>query len=110
MVVIERPYFTDIFPEVFSAMSYDPLRSGPAPATAGAASLLVGLSSLAETHLEEWFRDSWGYMRSGAVVLNVCFRYKFMEPQAQQEKLEFQRLLRAIAVESMDDSSTKGRW
>lgn len=104
IIVVERPYHTEIYPEAFAAMSYDPALSDPTPATLGAATLVSGYSSLPVVDLERWFRDSWMALPCGVILLNVCYGGKFMEPTAQLEKLEFQRLLRGIILHNTENT------
>lgn len=108
IVVVERPYKTNIYPDAFSAMSYDPRLSGPTPATSGAATLISGFCDLDAAVIERWFRDGWAHLDKGVVLLNVCFNKRFMDSDSQHEKLEFQKLLRAIIVYSVDAAHSKG--
>ncbi len=53
IVLVERPYATDIHPHLFSAMSYDPIKSGPTPSTMGLASMVCKDTNVRPVEIEE---------------------------------------------------------
>lgn len=57
IIIVKRLYFTDIYPEVFSAISYDLDASALTPATAGAAELIRAFTETPSYQIEGWFRD-----------------------------------------------------
>ena len=85
VIVVERPYFTDIYPDYFSAMSYHEEYSGPTPATSGAGRLVSQFSKATYDQVEEWFRDSWMYLAHGVLLLNVCCSRKFVDASSIEE-------------------------
>lgn len=98
IVVVERPYFTDIYPDFFSAMSYHESYSDPTPATLGISELVSKFSSVGRVQIEEWFRDSWMYLRYGILLINVCCSRKFIDASSIREKLESQLMIRSVVA------------
>lgn len=99
VVKLEKTCKTDIHLPVFSAMSYGPGLSGPTPATSGCATLLSGFcKEINGDDVERWFRDGWKHASHSIVFLNVCFSTTFINLNSTHERLEFQRLLRAMLI------------
>lgn len=98
IMVVERPYFTDIYPDYFSAMSYHESYSGPTPATLGVSELISEYSTFGRDLIEEWFRDSWMYLRYGILLINVCCSRKFIDASSIREKLESQLMIRSVVA------------
>lgn len=98
IIVVERPYKTNIHPEVFSAMSYDPRKSGPTPSTVAFSRVLSLVSDIPVETAEEWFRDGWRYLSSGVVLLNVCYAGNVTDTRFQREVVYFQEYLRGVLL------------
>lgn len=85
VVLVERPYGTDILPEVASAMSYNVEKNGkPTPSTAILATVMKNLFNEKWETTEAWFRDSWMYIRSGVFLINVCCFEPFMKDSLEE--------------------------
>ena len=101
IMIGERPYSTDIHSEISSAMSYDQEKSRPTPSTSGMAKDLGLNFGVPYVVAERWFRDSWKYLGSGALVVNCNLFLHFSSPHSVSETVPFQRWLRCILDVSM---------
>lgn len=80
IIVGERPYGTDILPYAASAMSYDREKNPQGtPSTITLATDIANKHDISADIVEEWFRDSWKYLRHGVFLVNVCCYTRFME-------------------------------
>lgn len=80
IVLVERPYRTNILPFVASAMSYDVIKNpDPTPSTAVLATDMKNILDTDWVEIESWFRDSWMHIKSGVFLINVCCFEAFME-------------------------------
>lgn len=100
VIVVERPYNSDIHSEVFSAMSYDHRKSKITPSVLGLSVDIATNCGIPEDRVEAWFRESWRYLNSGVIVVNVMCTEKFDTPHGATEKACFQKLLRDILLVS----------
>lgn len=103
IILVERPYATDIHPWAFSAMSYDPQKSGPTPSTVGLAKMLSVDSRLPESEFEKWFRDSWKFLGRGVFLFNVCVTGQFDDVNTFKEQVFFFRFL-SLLIQSFLNS------
>lgn len=107
IILAERPYYTDIFPKVASAISYDPKLSGVTPSTHYLAQDLSYNKLMDYSTVEEWFRESWRYLTCGVVVLNICVYRSFMDPLSSKERVPMERFIRQLVVSSYEMSGSK---
>ncbi len=98
IIVVERPYRSDIHPEFFAAMSYDPQKSDPTPSTLSLASVLSQEDGPNDQVIENWFRDGWKKLADGVVLLNVCYAGEVGDTRYHREVILFQEFLRAMLV------------
>ena len=106
IIVAERPYTTDIHPEVSSAMSYDMSKTRPTPSTAGIAHDLQNSLGCKYIEVERWFRDSWKYLGSGTLVINCILFTQYSSSHSSKESVAFQRWLRSALEYSAAISSS----
>ncbi len=79
IIVGERPYATDILPYAASAMSYDSDKNPQGtPSTVTLGTDIANKHDIDADLVEEWFRDSWKYLRCGVFLVNVCCYTRFM--------------------------------
>lgn len=107
IIIGERPYSTDIHPDVSSAMSYDPEKSRPTPSTTGLARDLSANFGTRYVEIETWFRDSWKYLASGVLMVNCSLFVQFSSSHSLSETVPFQRWMRSILDVSMAMSESK---
>lgn len=105
VMIVERPYATDIHGKVFSAMSYDATKSKVTPSVLGVSTDVSSVTGMDVNLVIDWFRESWRYLRAGIVLLNVTCVERFDSPRSAVEKAAFQRLLRDILLVSSIISS-----
>lgn len=106
-ILVERPYKTDIHPYIFSAMSYDPEKSGPTPSTEGLARMICASTGADKTEIEEWFRDSWLYLSSGVVLLNVLVDGDLNNARSHYQKVVFQVMMRDLLRRYLQEDGPK---
>lgn len=105
IVMVERPYRTDIHPYAVSAMSYDPAKnSEPTPSTAVLATDLKNRFGTDWHETEAWFRDSWMYIKSGVFLINVCCFEEFMG-NSLNERVSVESFIRDMVVASYNVSN-----
>jgi len=107
IIVGERPYSTDIHPDVSSAMSYDPEKSRPTPSTTGLARDLSANFGTKYVEIETWFRDSWKHLASGVLIVNCSLFVQFSSSYSLSETVPFQRWMRSILDVSIAMSESK---
>ena len=79
IIVGERPYASDILPYAASAMSYDYDKNPEGtPSTITLGTDISNKYDVDADLVEQWFRDSWKYLRCGVFLVNVCCFTKFM--------------------------------
>lgn len=106
VVLVERPYRTDIHPYASSAMSYDPLKSNiSTPSTAVLATDLKNVLGADWHNTEAWFRDSWMYIKAGVFLINVCCFEEFMG-NSLNERVAVESFVRDMVVTSYNMSGT----
>lgn len=104
IVLVERPYRTNIHPYAASAMSYDPLKnSSPTPSTAAIATDMKNKLNTDWNEIEAWFRDSWMFIKSGVFLINVCCFEEFMG-NSLNERVAIERFVRDMIVTSYNMS------
>jgi len=102
VILGERPYRTDIFNAVSSAMSYD-IDKEPygTPSTNALAQDISLQHDISHAEVEAWFRDSWQYVKHGVVLLNVCFQHSFMDQQSLRERVRLERYVMDLITMSI---------
>jgi hypothetical protein len=106
IVLVERPYRTNIHPYAASAMSYDPAKNSTVtPSTAVLATDLKNRLDVDWHETEAWFRDSWMYMRAGVFLINVCCFEEFMG-NSLNERVSVESFVRDMVVTSYNMSGT----
>ncbi len=104
----ERPYATDIFPYAASAMSYDAYRNiDTTPIVHFLALDISNGSDLSYETCRQWFRDSWKYLNSGVLLLNVCTTYGFMDNRSEKERVAMEEFIRDMIWISLKLCDTK---
>lgn len=104
VVMVERPYRTDIHPYAASAMSYDPAKnSDPTPSTTVLATDLKNRVQADWDEAEAWFRDSWMHIKTGVFLINVCCFEEFMG-NSLNERVCIESFVRDMIVVSYDMS------
>lgn len=106
IVLVERPYRTNIHPYAASAMSYDPAKSSATtPSTAVLATDLKNKLNVDWHDTEAWFRDSWMYIRAGVFLINVCCFEEFMG-NSLNERVSVESFVRDMVVASYNMSGS----
>jgi hypothetical protein len=103
VVLVERPYYTNIFPFAASAMAYSPdLQHETTPAVHFTAlDISSGDSEISYQTARDWFRDSWSYIREGVVLLNVCTTRSFVEIESERERVYVEEFIRDMIAASL---------
>jgi hypothetical protein len=104
IVLVERPYRTDIHPYAASAMSYDPAKDPRiTPSTAVLATDLKNRLDVDWNETEAWFRDSWMYIKAGVFLINICCFEEFMG-NSLNERVSVESFVRDMVVASYNMS------
>jgi hypothetical protein len=104
IVLVERPYRTNIHPYASSAMSYDPAKNPVVtPSTAVLATDLKNRLNVDWHDTEAWFRDSWMYIRAGVFLINICCFEEFMG-NSLNERVSVESFVRDMVVTSYNAS------
>lgn len=104
IVLVERPYRTNIHPYAASAMSYDPAKNPTVtPSTAVLATDLKNNLDVNWHDTEAWFRDSWMYIKAGVFLINVCCFEEFMG-NSLNERVSIESFVRDMVVTSYNMS------
>jgi hypothetical protein len=108
VILAERPYATDIFPYIGSAMAYNSdLDMDTTPIVHFLAMDISNGSDLDYDTCRNWFRDGWKYLNSGVLLLNVCTTYSFMDNRSEKERVAMEEFLRDIISVSLMLSDDK---
>lgn len=70
VIVGEKPYTTDIYPFISSAISYAPSKNRATPSTIGMARDMSSNVGTTYLEVETWFGDGWKYLASGVLLVN----------------------------------------